>query len=561
MKDFGTEKNPIKLQYGLQNGKIIHISEISDNERGLKCNCLCPCCKDPLQAKIGFGKRQAHFAHSAAECKIEVANQTALHLLAKEILEEEKKIWLPELIASNQEQYENIDDETMDLLNQEMKIMPVYQISIDKVILEQRFENVIPDILIVTNDRKLFVEIAVTHFIDYVKEDKLRAINITTLEIDLSEYHNNSNWDREILTDIIVNGVSTKKWIYHRYQSIGTEKIAERNRGILEKYYDKKRLEIEKQNRIREENRKKEKAKENFKKEAFIYMESLLHAVNYKNRIIQYRNDENVLKYLCKCHFSKLCNGQIPYFIDIPVFGEIAFKCDRRIWQAAIFDMFIFNRSLHDDYNNGICLAKIWKWVYNYQKDFEIDAKLKFKLDFDFLHDHPQYAKFGSQSLPYQAISMYLRHLSFIGFIKCDDKLFYNDNYEVNKKSIEVPNVEKGKFSKSIIDKYKDSCIMDIDNIMDKFIYEYGKKSKSCTDNDLTIICGDKNDNEIRSLGYMQVLKLFEKESVNAIVDTYGYRWLFCECCNNIKREDEMSYYIDSMGQCKECTRKYDKVL
>ena len=62
------------------------IDEILESEKGLKCECYCPGCGMKLQAKIGNGKKQRHFAHNNASCNALAAHQSALHMLAKEIL-------------------------------------------------------------------------------------------------------------------------------------------------------------------------------------------------------------------------------------------------------------------------------------------------------------------------------------------------------------------------------------------------------------------------------------------------------------------------------------------
>lgn len=61
------------------------------------------------------------------------------------------------------------------------------EIDIEKVELEQRFGNVIPDVVIYTGGKKFFVEIYVTHPIDNNKLQKLKEANISTIEIGLSK--------------------------------------------------------------------------------------------------------------------------------------------------------------------------------------------------------------------------------------------------------------------------------------------------------------------------------------------------------------------------------------
>ena len=52
----GTQ-NPLRLGYGLKEGKLLHISEVP---RGLACGCVCPACGDRLVARQG-PLREHHF--------------------------------------------------------------------------------------------------------------------------------------------------------------------------------------------------------------------------------------------------------------------------------------------------------------------------------------------------------------------------------------------------------------------------------------------------------------------------------------------------------------------
>ncbi len=91
----------VQLRYGLREGKILSIGEMTPQERGLRCGCVCPSCGKPLLAKMGK-KVRWHFAHSGTEnqCNPSLAGQTAVHMLAKEILQEAKKIYLPGIEVS-----------------------------------------------------------------------------------------------------------------------------------------------------------------------------------------------------------------------------------------------------------------------------------------------------------------------------------------------------------------------------------------------------------------------------------------------------------------------------
>jgi len=78
--------------YGQKDGELLTASEV---ERGLACNCVCPACGHRLQSHQGK-QRNPYFSHyRGSDCG--AGYETALHLLAKDILLEEKKILLPEL--------------------------------------------------------------------------------------------------------------------------------------------------------------------------------------------------------------------------------------------------------------------------------------------------------------------------------------------------------------------------------------------------------------------------------------------------------------------------------
>ena len=80
------------LTYALDtNGKLVHVDCVP---RGLACKCLCPHCKSELVAKNGGNRKVHHFAHvNGSDCV--GAIESALHKMAKDILQEHKLIMLP----------------------------------------------------------------------------------------------------------------------------------------------------------------------------------------------------------------------------------------------------------------------------------------------------------------------------------------------------------------------------------------------------------------------------------------------------------------------------------
>lgn len=166
---------------------------------------FCPCCNELVIARQG--KYNAwHFAHkSKKEC--EGALQTALHLMAKDILSETKHFYIPDIYTREHWLYDSIY----------MPPMHIHKggvISIDSVVLENRSGNIIPDIIMISKGRTLFVEIFVTHKIDETKKRKISELGVSTIEIDLS------NCNREIskqeLATFLVGDCKEKYWAWNK---------------------------------------------------------------------------------------------------------------------------------------------------------------------------------------------------------------------------------------------------------------------------------------------------------------------------------------------------------
>ena len=185
------------LIYALKDGKVVHISEV---ESGLKCGCVCPACGEKLVAKKG-DRVAHHFAHySGHTC--EYGFESSLHLAAKEIISKAKKFVIPAVYLK----FPNSEKE-------KQLLFPPREIFVDDVKLEQRYGNIVPDIVLVSNGKELFIEIFVTHRIDEVKLEKLKQANISTIEIDLSKQK--TLLTSEELSKILLEESEVKSWKYN----------------------------------------------------------------------------------------------------------------------------------------------------------------------------------------------------------------------------------------------------------------------------------------------------------------------------------------------------------
>lgn len=138
-------------------GKNVYIDEVPN---GKNCGCFCKECGGDLVAKNNGKIKVHHFAHATGNDSIS-CSQTALHILAKEIIAEERCVAIPR--SGKIEFY-----------------------SADKVELEKSLGDIIPDVFATVKGRAFMMEILVSHAIDEEKLDKIKEHRISCIEIDLS---------------------------------------------------------------------------------------------------------------------------------------------------------------------------------------------------------------------------------------------------------------------------------------------------------------------------------------------------------------------------------------
>jgi len=211
----------LNLIYAIsESGSIVHISEVTS---GLSCNCVCPACGSRLIAKKG--KRKAkHFAHEASS-NCEYGYETSLHMAAKEILLSAQTMMIPEVVV----QFNGL--KRIQLISREKEI------KIDRVELEPKIGNIIPDIVVYSGNRKLLIEIFVTHKIDRTKLEKIKELDISTIEIDLSKCAEGIT--EKSLREILIENNENKYWVYN---SIANKKIKKwhelSNKRTIEEIYE-----------------------------------------------------------------------------------------------------------------------------------------------------------------------------------------------------------------------------------------------------------------------------------------------------------------------------------
>jgi hypothetical protein len=144
----------IKIAYNSSSKEFIHIDNA---ENGLKCNCHCIKCDEPLEARQG-PIRKWHFKHHV-NLNCTGSQETALHELAKQIL----------------------------LDNTQIQVPGKGLISYTDAIAEQRLEKLRPDISASYEGTPIYFEVFVSNSVNAVKEDFLIEGKHRSIEIDLRD--------------------------------------------------------------------------------------------------------------------------------------------------------------------------------------------------------------------------------------------------------------------------------------------------------------------------------------------------------------------------------------
>ncbi len=210
------------LTYALDNkNQLVHVDSV---QHGSACQCRCPHCQAPLDAKNGGQIREHHFAHSHGHY-CEGAYETALHLMAKQIVLEQGGVMLPESDDKNKPHgFVELKDIKVEQWDDSFKIRP--------------------DVEGIMNDgRRIIIECLVTHKVNDKKYNVIIDNNLLCIEIDL-------NWlelNKDFLQKFLTQETKDRRWIEKReiiHSSGNDGSVSHRNprfdvaKGILKNTFD-----------------------------------------------------------------------------------------------------------------------------------------------------------------------------------------------------------------------------------------------------------------------------------------------------------------------------------
>ncbi|PCI45491.1 MAG: hypothetical protein COB41_01325 [Proteobacteria bacterium] len=328
------------LTFAIQEGRIVHVDEVS---RGDKCGCNCPACGGKLRANQGKIKRH-YFSHQFEENCVQ-ALESALHLAAKKVLSKAVKIKLPNL---------RVEVDACDSLGHthraSKKLVDARKnYKINNTIIEKSYGNIRADVMLDIEGKELLVEVAVTHFIDEEKLNRIKERNLSTIEIDLSNVPRSVGWKE--VEDYVLSGKNST-WVFNKKEQLlkndlKTELKArvEQENTIIERV---KADEIE----IRE---RKERKKELEKLKLVSQVEKAVQ--DYEAFIsnipdIQRKYEQEVYLHPLWKKISDIFKissiNEAPFFLKWAPCNKCQadcicmYNCDYRFWQSIVFLKFVY---------------------------------------------------------------------------------------------------------------------------------------------------------------------------------------------------------------------------
>lgn len=184
-----------------QQARLVYIDE---TERGLACRCHCLACGEQVVARKGL-RNTHHFAHHGGKRACDIAPESILHKLAKQVIEQAGGLQLPPMPGVFPSPADPEADKTSwwDFTHVEA---------------EQTQQDFRPDLVAkLKGGTQLFIEIAVTSFVDELKQEKINRLGEKTVELDLRYLATQMHKPHDDICHYILHDTQHKTWLYPHY--------------------------------------------------------------------------------------------------------------------------------------------------------------------------------------------------------------------------------------------------------------------------------------------------------------------------------------------------------
>lgn len=339
---------------------------------GRACECVCPGCGSSLQARKG-DQNVWHFAHDGRACTS--GAETAVHLMAKQILAAERNIHLPAVQVSLS---------ATDAFGRERSVTAVLakaqHLQYTSVDLEAAQGNRRADAVGTSaSGVKHWVEVFVRHAVNSQKIEDLEARSWMSYEICLNDVHAFTSLDQ--LRIAVTASPERVRWLsYPGMENLRTN-LAEKLQRILDaigRQKDADDAQVARTYAAQVCAAPTERLGRNRLQRERTRGEERLQQANQSFRAA---NDQTKRAYL-KAKLS-LPDGPLPVLVDVDVRGHGSFGVPRDVWQADVFRKWVFADGRRD-----LSLESILSWMalrYDITHVFEASPKVAVWTYFKFL--------------------------------------------------------------------------------------------------------------------------------------------------------------------------------
>jgi cellobiose-specific phosphotransferase system component IIB len=362
----------LRVPFGQKNGRMVSPDQV---ESGRACNCACPGCGAPLIAKKGE-QNVWHFAHDGPACAS--GAETALHLMAKQVLAAERSIQLPAV---------EVSISAVDVLGELQTVSTILvgpqNVRYETVQLEVAKDNRRPDALAAGGDVDLEhrIEVYVRHAVDSVKAGELEALDCACYEICLNDIPVQITIVE--LRHAVVAAAHRVRWISYPGRAAARRALEPKLRELLDGAAQRKQehdaASAAVYASLAEEDRQEKaewarQAREKKQREQTVARANasfLCASAEEKRAFLQ-----------AKLRFPE---GPVPSLLNKRVGGDTSFGVDRDVWQADIFRKCIFGGGRRE-----IALESVLSWMrlrYAIAHEFPNAANIALWKYFSFLEE------------------------------------------------------------------------------------------------------------------------------------------------------------------------------
>lgn len=184
-----TSLEGLKVPFGIKQGRLYSPGQV---DNGLRCGCHCPQCNAQLIANHPKIKRPYFAHHKAEECK--GGYETALHLMAKQIIEDAGKVVIPPITLE-------ITAETFSGFQVPERVaFKAREVELFNATQEVSAGRWRPDLTAqLKNSSTVYIEILVSHAVEPEKAESLDNL----MEIDLSQVTPDQVADLDTLAEVV----------------------------------------------------------------------------------------------------------------------------------------------------------------------------------------------------------------------------------------------------------------------------------------------------------------------------------------------------------------------